>query len=71
MFGAVWAQAEARKVLKAIGSRVLDRELPVALVDEILADGVITDEEIEAGLVASIEELAAAVAEREAKRAAA
>jgi chromate reductase, NAD(P)H dehydrogenase (quinone) len=30
MFGAVWAQAELRKVLGAIGARVLDRHLPVA-----------------------------------------
>ena len=37
MFGAVWAQAEARKVLGAIGARVLDRELPVANADEALA----------------------------------
>ena len=29
MFGAVWAQAELRKVLAAIGARVLDTELPV------------------------------------------
>ncbi len=29
LFGAVWAQAEARKVLGAIGARVVDRELPV------------------------------------------
>src|SRR5947208_14304181 len=29
MFGAVWAQAELRKVLGAIGARVVDRELPV------------------------------------------
>jgi hypothetical protein len=29
IFGAVWAQAEARKVLGTIGARVLDRELPV------------------------------------------
>ena len=28
-FGAVWAQAELRKVLAAIGARVLDGELPV------------------------------------------
>src|SRR5690349_20134437 len=37
MFGAVWAQAEARKVLGAIGARVLDRELPVGNADEALA----------------------------------
>ena len=30
MFGAVWAQAETRKVLGALGARVIDEELPVA-----------------------------------------
>ena len=30
MFGAVWAQAETRKVLGALGARVTDEELPVA-----------------------------------------
>lgn len=34
MFGAVWAQAELRKVLAATGARVIDRELPVAGADE-------------------------------------
>lgn len=29
MFGAVWAQAELRKVLAATGARVLEGELPV------------------------------------------
>lgn len=29
MFGAVWAQAELRKVLAAIGARVVDADLPV------------------------------------------
>src|SRR5687767_9855035 len=29
MFGAVWAQAELRKVLASAGARVLDAELPV------------------------------------------
>ena len=38
MFGAVWAQAELRKVLAAIGARVLDRELPVPMADEIVRD---------------------------------
>jgi chromate reductase, NAD(P)H dehydrogenase (quinone) len=38
MFGAVWAQAELRKVLGAIGARVLDRELPVGMADEIVSD---------------------------------
>lgn len=30
MFGAVWAQAELRKVLGAVGARVVDAELPVS-----------------------------------------
>ena len=34
LFGAVWAQAEARKVLSAIGARVIDRELPIGLADD-------------------------------------
>jgi chromate reductase len=38
MFGAVWAQAELRKVLAAIGARVIDRELPVPMADEIVRD---------------------------------
>jgi chromate reductase, NAD(P)H dehydrogenase (quinone) len=38
MFGAVWAQAELRKVLGAIGARVLDRELPVPMADELVRD---------------------------------
>jgi chromate reductase len=33
-FGAVWAQAELRKVLGAAGARVIDRELPVPSADE-------------------------------------
>src|SRR5271156_1924484 len=40
MFGAVWAQAELRKVLAAAGARVIDRELPVAGAEEAFyADG--------------------------------
>jgi chromate reductase len=33
LFGAVWAQAEVRKVLKASGARVLESELPVGMAD--------------------------------------
>jgi chromate reductase len=48
MFGAVWAQAEGRKVLGTIGARVLDVELPVAEADERFdADGRLTDVEVE------------------------
>lgn len=38
MFGAVWAQAETRKVLGALGARVIDDELPVAKAPEGLDD---------------------------------
>ena len=39
MFGAVWAQAEARKVLGALGGRVVERELPISGAAEHYADG--------------------------------
>jgi chromate reductase, NAD(P)H dehydrogenase (quinone) len=35
IFGAVWAQAELRKVLGAMGGRVLEAELPVAQAAEL------------------------------------
>ena len=37
-FGAVWAQADLRKVLASTGARVIDLELPVATADKRLAD---------------------------------
>ena len=39
MFGAVWAQAETRKVLGAMGGRVIEAELPVGHAGEKYADG--------------------------------
>ena len=39
MFGAVWAQAETRKVLGALGARVVEAELPVGQADELLSGG--------------------------------
>jgi chromate reductase, NAD(P)H dehydrogenase (quinone) len=48
MFGAVWAQAETRKVLSTIGARVLDAELPVPEGDERFdAEGTLEDPEVE------------------------
>ena len=48
MFGAVWAQAEARKVLSTIGARVVDRELPVPEgAERFDADGTLRDAEVE------------------------
>jgi chromate reductase len=38
MFGAVWAQAELRKVLSTLGARVVDRELPVMLADDAFTE---------------------------------
>lgn len=38
LFGAVWAQAETRKVLGVIGADVIDRELPVGQADAAFGD---------------------------------
>src|SRR5215211_5268078 len=38
LFGAVWAQAEVRKALKASGAEVLDAELPVGMADYAFAE---------------------------------
>ena len=47
MFGAVWAQAEVRKVLRTIGADVLDRVLPVAFAHERFdAAGRLVDEQL-------------------------
>jgi chromate reductase len=72
MFGAVWAQAELRKALGLAGARVLDRELPVPVADELIgADGSIDSieivdelEAILAALVESAEERERVVSER-------
>lgn len=70
MFGAVWAQAEARKVLSALGGRVIERELPVPRAQEVFADGELELspeqaeqlEELLAELISEVEEPAAAPA---------
>jgi chromate reductase, NAD(P)H dehydrogenase (quinone) len=47
MFGAVWAQAELRKILRAAGARVIDRELPVSSADEAFnADGTLVEQDL-------------------------
>src|SRR5712692_4114800 len=38
LFGAVWAQVELRKVLKTIGARVVERDLPIPQAHETLGD---------------------------------
>jgi chromate reductase len=58
LFGAVWAQAETRKVLSSIGARVVDRELPVPDAEESLAsDGMPLEQDIVEALSATIDEL--------------
>ncbi len=67
MFGAIWAQAETRKVLAALGGRVVEAELPIARAHEQYAEGELklTPQQAEqlegllAELVASAEESAA------------
>jgi chromate reductase, NAD(P)H dehydrogenase (quinone) len=51
LFGAVWAQAEARKVLKASGADVVENELPVGMADSAFTDdGSLADPELAARL---------------------
>jgi chromate reductase, NAD(P)H dehydrogenase (quinone) len=65
MFGAVWAQAETRKVLGALGGRVVEAELPVARAAALYRDGNLELspeqsrqlEEILATLAAEVEQL--------------
>jgi len=51
LFGAVWAQAEVRKVLKASGADVIGSELPVGMADSAFTeDGDLADPELTARL---------------------
>jgi len=65
MFGAVWAQAEVRKVLSAIGARVVDVELPVAGAEEALAGDRLADEELHKRLAQILAELVESVEDRQ------
>ncbi len=66
MFGAVWAQAEARKVLGATGARVVDVELPLPHAEAAFAGDRLADAEVHGHLAAIVEELIhAAEASRE------
>ena len=48
LFGAVWAQAEGRKVLAAMGAHVVDSELPVGQAhDAFTPDGALADPDLE------------------------
>ena len=57
-FGAVWAQAELRKVLGSTGARVVDAEVSLALADDAFdSDGSLRDEQT----LEAIRDLTAAV----------
>jgi len=59
LFGAVWAQAEVRKVLKASGAHVLESELPVGLADGAFsAGGALADPELAQRLADLVGDLA-------------
>jgi chromate reductase, NAD(P)H dehydrogenase (quinone) len=51
LFGAVWAQAEVRKSLKASGAHVVENELPVGMADYAFGDdGSLVDPDLAARL---------------------
>ncbi|HEX2044957.1 MAG TPA: NADPH-dependent FMN reductase [Gaiellaceae bacterium] len=65
MFGAVWSQAELRKVLAAIGARVLGPELACAFAPTRFDDeGRLVDEGVRLELAEVVRELVTAAAER-------
>jgi len=67
LFGAVWAQAETRKVLGVIGADVIDHELPVDQADSAFArDGRLTNPEHSAALTNLVDVLAAQAGVRDA-----
>jgi chromate reductase, NAD(P)H dehydrogenase (quinone) len=58
LFGAVWAQAELRKVLRTAGADVLDDELPVGLADNAFTpDGSLADPEQATALARVVDRL--------------
>jgi chromate reductase, NAD(P)H dehydrogenase (quinone) len=66
LFGAVWAQAEVRKVLGAIGAEVVDRELPVMQAHVQFDEyGNLHEEDLRAQLADHVAALVAAVPNRD------
>lgn len=58
LFGAVWAQAELRKILKTIGAHVSDRELAVGQANDAFGtDGGLAQREHRDALAGIVEEL--------------
>jgi chromate reductase len=66
MFGAVWAQAELRKVLGASGARVVEGEVPLGHAHTRFdPDGSINDPNIKEQVQAVLDDLIAAIGTRE------
>src|SRR5437764_1308693 len=64
-FGGVWAGAELRKVLGAMGARVTEAELAVGHAHEKLGDdGLLADDEVREGLRESLQTVVAAALDR-------
>jgi chromate reductase, NAD(P)H dehydrogenase (quinone) len=64
MFGALWAQAELRKVLSASGARVLDAELAVATAHEAFDEDALVDPDLSQALGAIVADLVATATQR-------
>jgi chromate reductase len=69
MFGGVWAAAETRKVMSALGARTIEDTIAVAKADKRLADGI--DATLLDELRTVVDALATAVEARETSRVAA
>lgn len=63
-FGAVWAQAEVRRIVGAMGANVLERELPVAQASEAFgATGHLADPSLQRHLAELLDDLTALAAD--------
>lgn len=66
LFGAVWAQADLRRVLGITGAEVIERELPVGQAHEAFnADGTLADGDLQELLASILAELSERSRERE------
>ncbi len=64
-FGALWAQADLRRILKTIGADVADRELPVARAQDLVtAEGRVSDPDLACALCVTIHDLVSQAARR-------
>ena len=65
LFGAVWAQADLRRILKTIGARVEERDLPIAQAHEAFtADGRLRDPRLATALRSIVGDLVSQAAQR-------